>query len=446
MGKDMTRGSLVKVLILFTVPLVLSGLFQQLFNWVDAFIVGNVEGELSLAAIGATSAIYNLFIMLITGFTAGLSILAAHKYGMGESDKLNRTLSSFVVVLGGIFSLLGVLGMAFTAQLLSLLNTPQNTFIIAGQYLRIMFIGIPFLAVYNVYTAVLRGMGDSKTPFLSILVSSVANVVLDILFVAVLPYGAAGAAAATVIAQIAMTVFIVAYTCKKYPHLKFCLGRQSVDKSILLKGAEFGTPPAIQAGTSSVGNLVLQRFMNGFGEQTVAAITTAYRIDTVLFLPIINFGSGVATVVAQNMGAGKPERAKKALKIGLVMISVISLSLTLLILLTGKYLLAMFGLSPESVGIGTSFFKGIAGFYIVYGLAMAFRGYLEGTGDLLFSGIVGFASLLVRIAASYMFAARFGNLVVAYAEAFSWIVLLALYIFRFYQRRQVPLQTKKNDG
>ena len=180
MGKDMTQGNLAKTLVLFTVPLVLSGLFQQMFNWVDAFIVGNVEGEISLAAIGATTAIYSLFITIIIGFTSGLSILAAQQYGMGEKQKLKATMSSFVVLLGGIFILLAILGIIFTSPILVLLNTPENLFLIAGQYLRIMFIGIPFLAIYNTYAAILRGLGDSRAAFLSVIVSSVANVVLDI--------------------------------------------------------------------------------------------------------------------------------------------------------------------------------------------------------------------------------------------------------------------------
>lgn len=441
MGKDMTQGSLARILVLFTVPLVLSGLFQQLFNWVDAFIVGNVEGELSLAAIGATTAIYNLFIMTITGFTSGLSILAAQQFGMGKTETLRNTLASFVMLLGGIFIIIAVAGILCTYHILTLLDTPENLSLIAGQYLRIMFIGMPFLAVYNVYAAVLRGLGDSRAPFLSVLVSSAANVALDILFVAVWRYGAAGAAAATVISQAAMTVFIVVYAAKNYPHLRFRLGGGRLEKSLLIQGAGFGVPPSVQAGTSSVGNLILQRFMNGFGEQTVAAITTAYRVDSVILLPIINFGSGIATVVAQNVGAGNRKRAQKALKIGVIMIAVISVCLTLLVILTGEFLLAMFGLTAESVAIGKSFFFAIASCYIVYGLAMAVRGYLEGMGDMLFSGIAGFAALIVRIAASYLFAGRFGNMVVAYAEAFSWVVLLVIYIIRFCQRQLHPAKT-----
>ncbi len=431
MKNDMTKGSIVKTLVLFTVPLILSGLLQQMFNWVDAFIVGNVEGELALAGIGATTSIYNLFITVITGFTSGISVLAAQQYGMGKKDKLKNTLSTFVVLLGGLFLIIAIVGIMFIRPILTFLDTPENIFSTARDYIQIMFIGIPFLAVYNIYSAVLRGLGDSKAPFLSVLVSSVVNVVLDILFVVVLPFGAAGAAVATVISQIAMTIFIIMYTIKKHEILRFRLNRRLIEKTILGKGSKYGLPPAIQSGTSSVGNLFLQRFMNGFGEQTVAAITTAYRVDSVILLPIVNFGSGIATVVAQNVGAGNHERAKKVLKVGLIMISIVSLCLTALVLVAGGSLIAMFGLTPESVEIGKSFFYTIASCYIIFGLAMAVRGYLEGMGDMLFSGIVGIVSLGVRIIASYVFVKQFGNMVIAYAEAFSWVILFVIYIIRF---------------
>lgn len=442
MKSDMTQGSIVKNLVLFTVPLILSGLLQQIFNWVDAFIVGNVEGELALAGIGATTSIYNLFIAVITGFTSGISVLAAQQFGMGEEHEVKKTLSTFVVLLGGIFLVIALGGILFTNSILLLLDTPEDIFRTAREYIQILFAGIPFLAVYNIYSAVLRELGDSKAPFLSVLVCSGVNVILDLLFVAVLRYGAAGAAAATVISQSVMTVFIVAYAVKRYRHLRFCLDGKMVEKTIIARGARFSLPPAVQAGTSSVGNLVLQRFMNGFGEQTVAAITTAYRVDSVIILPIVNFGSGIATVAAQNIGAGDHERAKKTLKAGMLMIAIVSLCLTALVLFAGGKLIAMFGLTHESVEIGKAFFRAIASCYIVYGLAMAVRGFLEGTGDMLFSGIAGIVALGVRIGASYLFAGRFGNMVIAYAEAFSWVVLLAVYICRFYvqtsRQRKMP--------
>lgn len=436
MKNDLTTGNVAKSLIAFTLPLILSGLFQQLFNWVDAFIVGNVAGELALAGIGATTSIYTLFVNVITGFTAGLSVLSAQQYGMRETGSIRRTLSSYSVLLGIVFFVISVIGTVFTDDILILLDTPENIFGSAQSYLRILFAGIPFLAVYNTYSAILRAVGNSKAPFLSILVSSVVNVILDLLLVLELDYGAAGAAAATVISQAAMTVYVIVYTIRKYPELRFIPFRKMPGENQVKAGAHFGIPPAIQSGVSAVGNVYLQQFMNGFGEQTVAAITTAYRVDTVIFLPVINFGSGIATMIAQNIGAGDRKRGNRVFAIGTIIMSVISLSLTAIVLLLGERLIALFGLTQESVAIGKNFFHSIAGFYIIYGLSMAIRGYLEGVGDMVFSGVAGILSLIVRIVCSYGFKPIFGNMVVAYAEAFSWIFLLALYAFRLMWKKR----------
>lgn len=388
MQNKMTEGNVIRALAAFTVPLILSGLFQQLFNWVDAFIVGNVEGETALAGIGATTSVYNLFVTVITGFASGLSVLTAQRYGMGEKGKIRELLSSYTVLFALLFTVISAAGAVFTEELLVVLDTPETIFFSAQSYLKILFAGIPFIAVYNTYSAVLRGIGNSSVPFFSILVCSAVNVVLDLLFVAGMGYGAAGAAAATAISQAAMAVYVIVYTVRKYPFLRFSFSGNLPDKTVWKSGAAYGLPSAVQSGVSSAGNIYLQQFMNGFGEHTVAAITTAYRVDTVIFLPIINFGSGIATVVAQNIGAGKPERAKQV-------------------------------------------FHAISRFYMIYGISMAVRGCLEGRGDMLFSGIAGILSLGVRILCSYAFKPVFGNMVVAYAEAFSWIFLLAVLLLRY---------------
>ena len=403
MQNKMTEGNVIRALAAFTVPLILSGLFQQLFNWVDAFIVGNVEGETALAGIGATTSVYNLFVTVITGFASGLSVLTAQRYGMGEKGKIRELLSSYTVLFALLFTVISAAGTVFTEELLVVLDTPETIFFSAQSYLKLLFAGIPFLAVYNTYSAVLRGIGNSSAPFFSILVCSAVNVVLDLLFVAGMGYGAAGAAAATAISQAAMAVYVIVYTVRKYPFLRFSFSGNLPDKTVWKSGAAYGLPSAVQSGVSSAGNIYLQQFMNGFGEQTVAAITTAYRVDTVIFLPIINFGSGIATVVAQNIGAGKPERAKQV-------------------------------------------FHAISRFYMIYGISMAVRGCLEGRGDMLFSGIAGILSLGVRILCSYAFKPVFGNMVVAYAEAFSWIFLLAVLLLRYVVKtRQTFLHFVKNS-
>lgn len=427
----MKHRKIVTELVSFTLPLILSGLFQQLFSWVDAFIVGNINGEAALAAIGATNSIYSLFVSLITGFTSGLSVLCAQMHGRGEKERIRETLSSNVFVLTLVFLFISIAGIVFTGSLLALMDTPENISSQAESYLSIMMAGIPFLVVYNVYSAVLRGEGNSRAPFNAVLVSSISNVVLDLLFVAGFGMSCAGAAAATVIAQAAMTVYLVIYTVVRYPHLRFRFFSRPADAHILKKSAVFGFPPSVQSGITSAGNVVLQSFMNGFGEKTVAAITTAYRVDTVILLPIINLGSGISTLVAQREGSGDRESALKVLHAGLVLMVCVSAALTLLVFTCGSSLIAMFGLSGDTVLIGRSFFRGLSTFYVVFGLSMALRGFIEGRGDMLASGLLGISSLVVRIIMSYIMKPFFGNMTIAYAEAVAWIYQLIVYFLRF---------------
>ena len=179
--KEDSYKSIALSLVAFSLPLILSGVLQQLYSWADAFIVGNTEGSAALAAIGSTTAIINFFVNAITGFTLGLSILFAQRYGSGNRSDIRKLLSSFLVILGLVFLVLAVLGFIFTENILRLLDTTPDTFDKAYDYLRIIFIGIPFLAVYNVYAAALRALGNSRAPFYGVLISSASNVILDII-------------------------------------------------------------------------------------------------------------------------------------------------------------------------------------------------------------------------------------------------------------------------
>ncbi len=431
-----SRGSITADLISFSLPLILSGILQQLYNWADAFVVGNVEGELALAAVGSTTSIINFFLSLVTGFTLGLNILFAHRAGSGETEGIHRILRSFTVVLGGVFLITASAAAYLAPQILTVMDTATDAFDMAVDYLTIVLFGLPFLAVYNVYSAAIRGLGDSRAPFLSVLISSGVNVVLDVFLVAVAHWSVAGAAIATVISQAAMTVFIVVYGARKYQILRFDFKGGILSRSALKDGTRLGVPPMIQSGVTAFGNMVLQNFMNGFGSQTVAAITTAYRVDSIVLLPIINLGSGISTLVARSHGSGDMERAGKILKAGAILMALVSVLMTALVIPFGGSIISLFGAGAEAVEIGREFFKHFASFYIVYGMAMAIRGYLEGLGDVLFSSVAGVSSLALRILLSYTTVSVFGTTVIAYSEGFSWILLLGLYVFRFLRKRR----------
>ena len=435
MARDMTRGSIARTMISFSIPLIFSGLLQQLYSWADAFIVGNAEGEAALAAIGASSVVSGLFVTVITGFTAGISILSAQRFGTGDRAAQKKILCAFSVLCGGAFLAASVLGILLTGPLLRLLQTPADIFTDSSAYLRIILAGVPFLAVYNVYSAVLRGIGDSRAPLLSVLFSSVLNIVLDVAAVNVLGWGVPGAALATLLSQILMTVFIVVYAVRKYDFLRFTPCRALFDRQLIRDGFRLAAPITVQSAVTSVGHMALQNFMNGFGTQTVAAITSAYRVDCIILLPIINLGTAISTVTAQNIGAGKTDRARRSLFVGCGLMTAVSLALTAAVVVFGGSLVAMFGVTEEAARIGADFFRCLGSFYVVFGLSTAIRGYLEGVGDVVFSGLNGALMLVVRIALSYLLVPFYGNMVIAWAEAYAWCLMLALYVWRAWKKK-----------
>ena len=360
MGKrniDMTQGNLTRALIAFSVPLMLSGLLQQMYSWADAFIVGNIVGELGLAAVGASGSVSRLITMVLVGFTGGLTVLAAQIFGRGERHRLNLLLAAFAPIFGGIALAASLLLFAGARPMLAFFDTPENVFEMSVGYLRWCMLGTPFMAVYNVYASILRGVGDSKAPFWAITISSVANILLDLLFVGLLGWGTSGAALATSLSQAAMTVFIVLYTARRYEELRFSLRGLQIDSETVKEGIHFGLPMALQQSINSIGSMALQGFQNSFGSATVAAISTAYRVDSVMLLPIFNMSQSVATAVGQNVGTGDKGRIKDSLRISLWLLGGVSLVLTLIVVSIGGRMVALFGVSEEAVQIGAEFFR-----------------------------------------------------------------------------------------
>ncbi len=432
MAGDMVQGGLAKSLIRFSIPLVLGGVLQQMYAWADAFIVGNLVGEGALAAIGATTALSNLFVMAITGLALGVSLLAAQLYGRGAGTEMGKLLATFTLTLGGAFLGIAGVGSLTAGKLLMLIHTPGDIAGQAEEYLRIVLLGLPFVAVYQVYAAVLRGMGESKAPLYGVLAAALINVGLDLILVGPCKMGVRGAAVATLAAQGMMAAFLWFYA-GRYKGLRLPRWKRGgwVDGALLNTGICLGVPIAVQSSITSLGSVVLQNFMNGFGSATVAAITTAYRVDTVIMLPVTNLSAGIATATAQNLGARKLDRARRALLVGGAMMLAVTAALAVLVAAVGGNLIAMFGVTEEATAIGRTFFRSISMFYPVYGLAMSLRGYLEGMGDVLFSSAVGVSALVLRIVLSYTLAETMGNQIIPYAEVASWCAMLVLLALRF---------------
>ena len=422
--------SIAGELLRFSLPLVMSGVLQQLYSWADAFIIGHAEGEMQLAAIGATTSLSSFLNNTILGITLGLSIMAAQHFGRRETNTIRRILAAFLPTLCGLYTLLSLAASAFMSPLLQFLGTPQELFDAALSYLRILLWGVPFLACYNLYAALLRAIGNTKAAFYAIVLSSASNVLLDVLFVVILPFGISGAAAATVISQIGMTVFIVCYAMKKHPDILRVSFKLRKDLSVIREGLRFSAPPAIKNSITSFGHLALQSFMNSFGAVTVLAVTTAYRVDCITLLPIINLGAAISIMTAQAKGAQNDSRIRSCFKTGLFMMLLISSLLACAMFVWGSAFIAVFGVTGSALEEGRVFFQDLSIFYPVFGLGIVLQSILEGIGDISFCSVVGVVSLALRITLSYLLRPVFGARTIALAEGFTWLTIPFIFAIR----------------
>ncbi len=431
MNRNMTEGSVFKALLYFTIPLILSGLLQQLYNIADSIIVGNYVSEKALAAVGVSSPVLNIFIFITAGLVSGYTILLSQYYGAKEYDKilkLSSTIFSFIMIFVIAFSTFGYL---FIDKILVLLNTPSEILQPAHDYLSIIFIGVPFLVLYNLFSAMLRGIGDSKTPLYSIILSTTINIILDLVFINIFHWGIKGAAVATVIAQIISSLYLYIFINKNHSIFKISIKKQLLDISLLYESLKLSLPLVIQSTVGTFGMLMLQKIMNSFGVDVVTAITTAYKIDTLTILPLINISSAISIFVAQNIGANNMERAKEGLKKGIIITLIISVAVTSLVVIGGWHFMKLFGVSDEVADIGQRFFYFLAVFYPILGIEHSLYAFLQGNKDVVFTSISTMSSLLLRVSMSYGLANKLGSDVIAIAEISAWVFAALLCFLRY---------------
>lgn len=431
MNRNMTEGSVFKALLYFTIPLILSGLLQQLYNIADSIIVGNYVSEEALAAVGVSSPVLNIFIFITAGLVSGYTILLSQYYGAKEHNKilkLSSTIFSFIMIFVLAFSTFGYL---FIDKILVLLNTPSEILQPAHDYLSIIFIGVPFLVLYNLFSAMLRGIGDSKTPLYSIILSTTINIILDLVFINIFHWGIKGAAIATVIAQIISSLYLYIFINKNHSIFKISIKKQLLDISLLFESLKLSLPLVIQSTVGTFGMLMLQKIMNSFGVDVVTAITTAYKIDTLTILPLINISSAISIFVAQNIGANNMERAKEGLKKGIIITLIISVAVTSLVVIGGWHFMKLFGVSDEVADIGQRFFYFLAVFYPILGIEHSLYAFLQGNKDVVFTSISTMSSLVLRVSMSYGLAHKLGSDVIAIAEISAWVFAALLCFLRY---------------
>lgn len=392
---DLTKGSEAKVILFFSLPMILASLLQQLYNVVDTIIVGKYVNEKALSAVGQAFPIIVVFLSLIMGFSLASNILIAQFLGAKRTEEARVTVHTtiYTIFFFGLF--MSVLGFLLTPAILHLMRVPDEVFYLASQYLRIIFIGLLFLFFFNGFTAVLRGMGDSKTPLYVLLVSSISNVILDLTLVIGFGLGVRGAAYATVMSQALSAFLIIIIARRSNEILKFNIFKLQFDKAIFFNTLKLGLPSGLQQSLVGAGFMTLTSLVNNFGSLASASFVAASKIDSFVTIPSFNMGLALASFTGQNLGAEKMERVKRGFHRAWAMGVGITAVLSVLMLIFAKSAVSLFGTEETFVQGAMLYIYLVAPSYVIQATMFIVNGVIRGAGDTFFSMIATLLTMWV---------------------------------------------------
>ncbi|WP_234121913.1 MATE family efflux transporter [Clostridium hydrogenum] len=391
--KDLTVGSEHKVILKFTLPILLGNLFQQLYNTIDSIIVGNFLGKNALAVVSSCFSITFAILLIIMGLTLGTNILIAQYYGARDTYKVKKAIDTSYIFLFILSLLITTLGIIFSKYILVIFNVPEEILSEATIFLRILFIGTISSFGYNAISSILRGIGDSKTPLYFLMASTLINIILDLIFITLLKSRASGAALATILSQSFSFIGIFIYFNKFYSQFKFNIKNVCFDKNILKLSLRIGLPAALQKLFLSGGILINQILINSFGATSMAAFAAASKLDSFAQMPAANLGDALSVFTAQNIGANKPSRVKKGYISTFIIGSVICTIISLIVILFSKQLMSLFVKDMSVIKIGMGYLTIVGLFYIAYSAMNVTNGFLLGTKN----SVAGMISTIVSL-------------------------------------------------
>lgn len=377
---DMTEGAPWKKIVFFTVPMLVGNIAQQLYNTVDSVVVGNYVGDNALAAVGSAGPILNLLLVLFVGISVGAGIIVSQYFGAKEREKLSVTIGNCITLTAIATVLVMVVASLVSRPLLELLDTPESIIDWCQSYLLILFIGSAGLAFYNILSGILRGLGDSMSALAYLLVSTVVNIILDVVFVAKLEMGVSGVALATVIAQLISAVLCFLRLRKMVDLFDMKPQYLKLERYHALKIVQLGLPSGITQAIFSMAMIVVQSLTNSFGEVFIAANVIVMRVDGFAMMPNFSFGTAMTTYAGQNVGAKMHDRVEKGAKQGTWIAMGVSAVLTSLILLFGKSLMGIFTKTPELVDLSREMMGILAVGYVAMAVTQSLSGVMRGAG------------------------------------------------------------------
>ena len=434
--RKMTEGSVTRHLIAYALPLILGNFFQLTYNAVDTIVIGKFAGERALAAVSAANPVMTIVILGVSGISIGASVLMSRFFGAGDEAAMKREAAT-TILFGAAASLVVVLiGLPLSGGLLRLLRVPEEILAMAAAYLRIIFVGFLFTFQYNILAAFLRSVGNSRTPVVYLALASVLNGCLDVVFVAGLGWGVHGAGLATVIAQAVSCALCFVHMQKKVPLLRLSLSDLSIDRALLRETLASGSVTALQQACQPVGKVLIQSVINAQGVAVIAAFNAVSRVDDFACIPEQSIASGMMTCVAQNRGAGKPERVRRTLFCGMRLEIAYGVFILLAVQLLKTPVMRLFAAqdSAQMVKMGVDYLSLMAFFYILPGLTNGIQGFFRGMGEMKTTLCATFIQISMRTVVVYALVPRVGISGAAVACAIGWSFML---LFAFVRYRQV---------
>lgn len=433
--QDMTEGNEVRHLLQFSVPMIIGNVFQQFYSIINSIVVGRYIGANALAAVGATGSINFLAFSVCLGLSVGISIIISQYFGARREEDLKKAIANAVYVIGAAGVIMSILTSSLASPILKAMNTPAEILEESVSFLRISSGGMLAMAAYNAIAAILRALGDSKTPLFFLVISCGVNVGLDLLFVLKLGAGVAGTATATVISQGTAAVGCIVFALKNNPYFKLNREHMKVSWPIIARCIKIGIPVAMQNSMIAVSLIVLQRVVNGFGEVAVAAFTATSRIEQLIQQPFNSLGAAMATFAGQNMGANKLERVRKGYYKSIFIVAGFSIIALLAAQLGGHAIMGVFVEEQPIIELGAKAIKITSCMYFALGMIYITRGLLNGTGDAFYSMINGIVEVAGRVGFSMILAMipAIGVWSVWTTTGLTWVITSAASIIRYRQ-------------
>ena len=430
---DMTEGKPTKLLIQFALPLVIGNLFQQAYTLADRVIVGQFVGANAFSAVGATTALSNLFTSVCVGMSIGTGVLVSQYYGAKDEKGVAKAIanSTYINVLLAIIT--SIIALLFAEPLLRLLKTPESLMKDALAYLLVYIGGLLAVSAYYTPFSILRALGDSKTPLIFLVFCSLLNIVLDIIFVVPLHMGVIGAAVATILSQALAAVLCLVYAFGKVPYMRMAVTHRKIDKRMILQTLKIGLPTSAQYALIYVSSIVLQGVVNGFGESTIGAFTAVSQMELLVQQIYAALGAAMVTYTGQNIGAGKIDRVKSGVKSATMICVVTSAILLAIFFGFGNMIMKIFVPDEEIISISAAGIRITSIFFMALGTVQIFRYLLSGAGDSVYSLVNGGIEIVARIGLVYLLTAIpfIGMWGIFLTTGLTWLITAVFAIVRY---------------